>query len=326
MCKTRLALSLSILLVLSNAVFAETPSDKDSSPQKSCYLFSYFMDNGQDGLHLAYSHDGLKWTALNGGKSILKPTVGKDRLMRDPSITQGPDGKFYMVWTSSWNDRIIGTASSSDLIHWSEQKAVPVMMHESEAQNAWAPEIFYDTKTEKFWIIWSTTITNRFCKPEDAQSEAQNDHRIYCTSTKDFQEFSPTKLFFEPGFSCIDGYLAQSKEGKYLLFYKDERQLPEAKKWIMLTSADNVEGPYAVGKVISPINWIEGPSTIQIGDDWIVYYDCYTAHHYGAITSQDLKHWTDITDQITFPQGTRHGTAFEVTPEVLDKLLEKYGK
>ena len=27
-----------------------------------CYLFSYFKGNGEDGLHLAYSNDGLKWT------------------------------------------------------------------------------------------------------------------------------------------------------------------------------------------------------------------------------------------------------------------------
>ena len=52
------------------------------------YLFSYFINNSKDGLHLAYSYDGLTWTALNGGRSFLTPTVGKDKLMRDPSICQ----------------------------------------------------------------------------------------------------------------------------------------------------------------------------------------------------------------------------------------------
>lgn len=37
--------------------------------------------------------------------------------MRDPSICQGPDGIYHLVWTSSWTDRIIGYASSRDLIH-----------------------------------------------------------------------------------------------------------------------------------------------------------------------------------------------------------------
>ena len=74
--------------------------------------------------------------------------------MRDPSICQAPDGTFHMVWTSSWTDRIIGYASSRDLIHWSEQQAIPVMMHEPEAHNCWAPELFYDEPSETYYIFW----------------------------------------------------------------------------------------------------------------------------------------------------------------------------
>lgn len=37
------------------------------------YIFSYFKDNGQDGLHLAYSHDGLKWTALKNDPGYEMP-------------------------------------------------------------------------------------------------------------------------------------------------------------------------------------------------------------------------------------------------------------
>ncbi|MGL5273534.1 MAG: family 43 glycosylhydrolase, partial [Phocaeicola sp.] len=83
--------------------------------QEKAYLFSYFVEKSRDGLHLAYSYDGLTWTPLNNGKSFLVPMVGKDKLMRDPSICQAPDGTFHMVWTSSWTDRIIGYASSPDL-------------------------------------------------------------------------------------------------------------------------------------------------------------------------------------------------------------------
>lgn len=70
----------------------------------TAYLFSYFINDSKDGLHLAYSYDGLNWTALNGGKSYLTPAVGKDKLMRDPSICQATDGTFHMVWTFSWTD------------------------------------------------------------------------------------------------------------------------------------------------------------------------------------------------------------------------------
>ena len=78
---------------------------------ETAYLFSYFINDSKDGLHLAYSYDGLNWTPLNGGRSFLAPSVGKDKLMRDPSICQAPDGTFHMVWTSSWTDRIIGLSN-----------------------------------------------------------------------------------------------------------------------------------------------------------------------------------------------------------------------
>lgn len=33
----------------------------------TAYLFSYFINDSRDGLHLAYSLDGLTWTPLNHG-------------------------------------------------------------------------------------------------------------------------------------------------------------------------------------------------------------------------------------------------------------------
>lgn len=39
---------------------------------ENAYLFSYFINNGEDGLHLAWSTDGLNWKALNGGKSHIQ--------------------------------------------------------------------------------------------------------------------------------------------------------------------------------------------------------------------------------------------------------------
>ncbi len=53
------------------------------------YMFSYFMGNGEDGLHFAYSEDGLKWEALNNGRSFLKPAVGVDKLDAGPLYYKG---------------------------------------------------------------------------------------------------------------------------------------------------------------------------------------------------------------------------------------------
>jgi len=305
-------LPLAIICLASAACGTEPETAEDQ-----CLLLSYFKGNGEDGLHLAHSRDGLKWTALKNGGSFLTPTVGKDKLMRDPSIVRGPDGSFHMVWTSSWTDRIIGYANSKDLIHWSEQRAIPVMMHEPTARNCWAPELFLDRDNNRYLIVWSTTIPGRFSGSEGT-SESAYDHRIYYTETTDFEKFTPTRLFYDPGYNCIDAFLAKA-EDKYLMFFKDETLKPTPRKVILLAAADKAEGPYTrPTKEISAEDWVEGPSAIQLDGDWIVYYDCYRKGRYGAVKSADLRNWTDITDQLDFPPGTRHGTVFRVDGEILE--------
>ena len=48
--------------------------------EETSYLFTYFTGNGEGGLHLAWSDDGYRWQALNGGASFLRPEIGKDKL------------------------------------------------------------------------------------------------------------------------------------------------------------------------------------------------------------------------------------------------------
>jgi len=183
------------------------PLPASRSDDDQAYLFSYFPGNGADGLHLAASRDGYHWEALRGGASFLAPAVGPTKLMRDPCIARGPDGLFHMVWTSGWNDTGIGYASSPDLLHWSGQRSLPVMAHEPGALNAWAPEVFYDAGHAHFLILWSSTIPGRFPDTEaggDAAGDKKYDHRIYATTTKEFASFTPTRLFYDPGFSVID--------------------------------------------------------------------------------------------------------------------------
>jgi hypothetical protein len=285
------------------------------------YLFSYFKGNGEDGLHLAYSRDGLTWTALNNDKSFLKPEVGVSKLMRDPCIIRTKDGMFHMVWTAGWTERGIGYASSKDLINWSEQKYIEVMEKEPTARNTWAPEIIYDEKGRQFMIFWSTTIPGRF--PEtDAQAESKYNHRIYCTTTKDFVSFSETRIFYEPGFNVIDATI--QKNGKsYIMFLKDETVVPPQKNIKTATSV-SLYGPYS--KASEPITgkyWAEGPTAVKIGKGWFVYFDKYRERKYGAVVSEDLKTWVDISEKISFPDETRHGTVLEVDEKVLETLLSK---
>ena len=286
--------------------------------KKSGYLFSYFKGNGEDGLHLAYSQDGYNWKALKGDSSFLKPVISKDKLMRDPCIIKGADGFFHMVWTVSWTEKGIGYANSKDLIHWSEQKYIPVMEHESGTRNTWAPEITYDKKTKSYMIYWASTITGKFPETQ-VSADAGYNHRLYYTTTKNFKDFSPTKLLYDPGFNSIDATIVKDDK-RWVMFLKDETREP-AQKNLKLAFADNLTGPYSKATpAFTDKTWAEGPTTLKLNDNWIVYYDKYTAKKYGALSSTDLKTWTDISEKISLPNGIRHGSIFEVSKKDLKKL------
>lgn len=281
-------------------------------------VFSFFRNNGEDGLYLAASEDGLKWEALNGDRPLLKPEVGESKLMRDPSIARGPDGAFHMVWTTAWQGKTIGYASSKDLIHWSEQQAIEVMPGEEGLANCWAPELFYDEEREEFLIVWASTIRGRFPETLGAGS-GQNNHRLYAFRTRDFKTFSPPRLFYEPGFMVIDAAIFRPGR-RYAMVAKNETLTPPA-KYLFLAWADSPDGPWGPpGPRISGKEWAEGPSPVRIGDYWYIYFDMYRAKRYGAIRSKDLEHWEDVTGQLEFPAGTKHGTAFRAPRAVVQGL------
>lgn len=288
-------------------------------------MFSYFKGNGEDGLHLAWSQDGLAWKALNHDSSILKPMVGKEKLMRDPCIIQGKDGNFHLVWTASWQDKGIGYANSKDLIHWSTQQFIPVMEKEPNALNCWAPEINYDNQTGQYIIYWATSIPGRF-PATDTTGDGKYNHRMYYTTTTDFKNFSDTKLLYDKGFSVIDASIVS--DGKqFMMFLKDETRKPPQKN-IRVASSSKITGPYSAPSL--PITdtsyWAEGPTVNRVNGKWVVYFDKYTQHKMGAVQSTDGKHWEDISDRIHFPNGTRHGTAFSISQGRWETLNKSFAQ
>ena len=279
-------------------------------PAPPSYVFSYFVGNGEDGLHLLSSRDGLQWTPLNGGRSFLYPAVGS-RLMRDPSITRGPDGTFHLVWTTGWWDTGIGIAHSKNLVEWSEQKFLPVMDDMPGAQNCWAPEIFFDQDNGRYLIFWATTTVR----------EPDTSHRIYYVETRDFKAYTKAKLLYDGGFSVIDAFIVKAAPGRFVMVMKDETALPAPKKNLRVAEAARADGPYGAASAPISADWVEGPSVLKRGRDWLIYYDEYTRRKYGALQSTDLAHWTLVKD-LAFPRGVRHGTAFEVSADVAARLAE----
>src|SRR5476649_1500617 len=218
-----------LLLARASSLYGEA-----SSPD--VFLFSYFIGNG-DGLHWARSEDGLNWTAVGNGKSFLAPLVGENKLMRDPCVLRGPDGVFRMVWTTAWAGHTIGYASSADLLHWSQQQALPVMAREPTAVNCWAPEVIYDPGRRDYLIYWSSTIPGRFVNADEratAPGTPVRNHRIYRTTTTDFVHFTPTVLYYNPGFNVIDATIADAGSDGWLLFVKNETLHPTPVKEVHL--------------------------------------------------------------------------------------------
>jgi hypothetical protein len=307
-----------VLLLLWQNNYAQQPL-KDK-----VLVFASFRNNGEDGLHLAYSKDGYQWTALKNDSSFLTPVVSKDKLMRDPCIIRGADGLFHMVWTVSWQDKGIGYASSKDLVHWSPQQFIPVMQQEPTAMNCWAPEIIYDARSKNYMIYWATTIPGRF-KDGDTSGDAKYNHRLYYVTTKDFKRYTKAKLLYNQGFNVIDATIQQAGK-KYLMFLKDETLKPVPQKNIRVaTSKHLMEGYRKPSAPITGNYWAEGPTAIKLADKWIVYFDKYTEGKYGAVMSADLVNWKDISDDISFPKGTRHGTVFGLSKREFNQLIRFSG-
>ena len=290
-----------------------------TSCSSKAYLFTSFHEPADRGLRMLYSYDGYHWNDLD--TVLLKPEVGNQKVMRDPSMVQGPDGTFHLVWTSSWRaDKGFGYASSNDLIHWSKERFIPVMDHEPTTVNVWAPELFYDDEQKQYIIIWASCIPGRF---EKGIEEDSNNHRMYYTTTKDFQTFSDTKLFLDPGFSVIDAVIVKRAKNDYVLVLKDNTR-PE--RDIKVAFSNSPTGPWQnVSKAFTD-TFTEGPSVVKLKNEWLIYYDSYRKKIYEASSTKDFIHFENVTNKVKVPEGHKHGTIVPVKKKFVKKLVKTLAK
>ncbi len=286
--------------------------------QRSAYLFSSFHEPASEGLRILYSKDAYHWNDLD--TVLLKPEIGAQKIMRDPSILQGPDGLFHLVWTTEWRGgNGFGHASSKDLLHWSEQQYIPVMANERSVVNVWAPELFYDDEQQQYLIVWASCIPGRY---EKGIEEDSNNHRLYVTATKDFKSFSPAKLFLDPGFSVIDATIVKRGAKDYVLVLKDNTR-PERN--IKVAFADNPMGPWKnISKAFTD-KFTEGPSVVKVKDEWLIYFDAYQQKRYSAVMTKDFISFKNADSLVAVPAGHKHGTIFKVNKKILKNLLKFRG-
>jgi hypothetical protein len=307
--------------IIGSTVFAPLAENAQAANDRKL-LLSYF-EGGRGaaaGLRFAVSDDGLTFRALHGGRVLLRPEVGEEKLMRDPFLLRGPrdSDPWHLLWTTAWNGVTLGHTTSDDLINWSPQHALPVMSSVPRTRNVWAPEMIWDSNARHYVIVWSSTVTGRFTETAGTSEDGYN-HRLWYATTRDFVTISKPAVLWDPGFSVIDAtFFAHSDKGLHLII-KDETLKPE-KKHLRIALAASPLGPFIdLSPPFSP-NWVEGPTAIRIGDWTYVYYDRYREASWGAMRSRDLKRWEDVTSLISFPQGARHGTVVEVPADALAGL------
>lgn len=300
------------------------------------YLFTSFQEPSVRGMQYIYSYDGLHWDTIPG--VFLKPEIGNDReyidafsgrkqwpkfapeqkVLRDPSIVKGPDGTYHLVWTTQWmGSRGFGYASSKDLIHWSEQREVKVM-DDSQTNNVWAPELFYDDELERFFIIWSSQINPKDYTAADRLG-TNSCHRMWYCTTSDFKTFSPARPYYNPGFNSIDGYLVKRAPKDYVLVVKDNRKPGFSNLFCVF--GQSPYGPFSHPTQTFGRTFSEGPCALKLGDEWIIYYDQYHPQEYGAVSTRDFQTFTPIPERISVPATHKHGTIVEISREELQRLL-----
>ena len=305
------------------AVSAALPRSAQAARDDEAYLFAYFEHarKNEPGLRLAVSDDGLRYTAVGGGRRFLIPEVGESKLMRDPFLFRGrgAGAPWHLLWTTAWEGVTIGHAYSYDLVRWSPQQAIPVMAAFPGTRNCWAPEAVWDRRRRQWVIFWASTVTGRF--PETAgTSENGYNHRMYATTTRDFRTFTPTRLFYDPGFSVIDATFFEDDRGRLHMIVKDETVNPP-KKHLRIARARTPLGPFEPLSPPLPGSWVEGPSAIRVGRDTIIFFDRYRDKRYGALRSRDLRRWEDISQFIRMPVGASHGTVIKAPRALLAAII-----
>jgi hypothetical protein len=321
------------LVVLATLFMSCTTFISCDKHQKTWYLWTSFLEgaDGRDGLHLAVSPDGMNWRMIKNDQSVF---TQEKWIMRDPAIARDVSGTYHLVWVTAWNaseTKTIGYSQSKDLIHWEKERFIPVMENEPEAENVWAPEIFWD-KREKNWIItWSSTVKGKFAETAHIYGDKSNG-RIYYMRTEDFVHFTPPALLFDAGCIAIDQTIYQDNDSSYFVFFKADRDTARTTKGskpergIIYVGGSSPTGPFTLGPGMvntyrekGEDGLIEGPTLMKVGKDLLLYYGA--GDYSGAYKTSDMKSWIRITDDMIAPNRYMHGTVIRISEEEAKKLL-----
>ena len=310
------------LIFLFTLIIIVSCATDEQKKEDTGFIFYYFEGYAGErgGLYAAYSYDLKTWQPL--GQKLIAPTIGEWKVFRDPCVIK-KDSIYHLIWTTGKSG--YGYANSKDGLNWGNEKFVTVADTSLglEFANVWAPEFYVEN--DSIYVIWSSTLIEDYVPPKDSAKwwTSTWNHRFYYHSTTDFEQFTPTRKFWDAGFKSIDAVVHKT-DSLYYLFFKDERK---SGKNVVLAHSEQLTGPY---ENIHDIGYklTEGAVPVQTDTALVLYYDYYHEYNgYRFMTTIDMKKWSGEIMPVKkgFDDVIRHGSIVKVKLKTLEEMKELAG-
>lgn len=339
--------SLVVLLLSSVLACAQTKMPKGKN--MAAYLLVYFTDPTHS-LFMALSADGYTFTDVNHGQPIIAgDTIASQKGIRDPHISRGPDGAFYVVMTdlhlfakqlgyreTSWerpqeeydwgNNRGFVLMKSYDLINWTHSN---FLFDETwdDFKNigcAWAPQSIYDPVEKKMMIYFTLRMGHGLTK------------LVYAYANDDFTKLvtKPKSLFEYPNekVQVLDADITQMPNGRYCMMYVAQERPGGIK--VAFSDSINKGYKYEPEMVDQEPGACEAPNVWKrIGSDkYVLMYDVFSIqpHNFGFAETTDFKTFTDLGHfndgamKTTNFSSPKHGAIIQLTKKEAKQLAKHY--
>lgn len=300
------------------------------------YLLVYFKDQTQSA-YFAISRDGYTFTDVNAGQPVFDGTLlAEQKGVRDPHITRGPDGAFYLAMTdlhifaqragfrtTQWerpveqygwgNNRALVLMKSWDLVHWTHSgfrvdKAFPEL---GDLSASWAPQTIYDEQARKMMVYFTIRFGPKECK-------------LYYSYADDAFTRLATKPEVISGVSGIDGDIVKVGEKYHLHFVADAK--------VKHAVSSRINGGYeAESRRIDPETVsTEAPNVFKrLGTNtYVLMYDVYGARPNNMgfsettdfVTYRNIGRFNEGVMKTTNFTGPKHGAVTYLTMDELKSI------
>ncbi|MFI8634193.1 glycoside hydrolase family 43 protein [Microbacterium sp. NPDC077663] len=312
----------------------------------SAYLMAYFTsETHADGeqIRFAVSDPGnpLRWTPLADGAPILRSTVGEHGV-RDPFLLWDDARSRYVILATdlrvhtdgNWH-RAVRTGSralvvweSPDLVNWSEPRLVTVAP--DSAGNTWAPKAFRDPERGVWTVIWASALF------DDHDDRTRGTHqRLLAADTTDFAEFTPARIYFDPGHDVIDATFIHEDQAWFRFSANAHAPGNPAHigHHIYAERGTALEDPNYTAVAIDvgrpELERGEGPAVFQSADGTMSYLliDEFNLRGYQLFELEtarlDTGAWRHLPSA-ELPPGARHGSVIPIPLDRRDEMIRRF--